>query len=48
MPVLRRLLDRASVVGGMADMAEEWTLIVAVPWALSAGVIAASKVLSSE
>jgi hypothetical protein len=27
---------------------EEWTLIVAVPWALSAGVIAASKVLSSE
>ena len=26
---------------------EEWTLIVAVPWALSAGVIAAAKVLSS-
>lgn len=26
----------------------KWTLIVAVPWALSAGVIAASKVLSSD
>ena len=26
----------------------EWTLIVAVPWALSAGVVAAAKVLSPE
>lgn len=26
----------------------EWTLIVAVPWALSAGVVAAAKVLSSD
>ena len=25
-----------------------WTLIVAVPWALSAGVVAAAKVLSPE
>ena len=27
---------------------EHWTLIVAVPWALSAGVIAAAKLLSSD
>lgn len=27
---------------------ESWTLIVAVPWALSAGVIAAAKVLSAD
>lgn len=27
---------------------EHWALVVATPWALSAGVIAASKVLSSE
>ena len=27
---------------------EKWTLIVAVPWALSAGVIGASKILSSD
>ena len=26
----------------------EWTLIVAVPWALSAGVVAAAKVLSPD
>jgi hypothetical protein len=27
---------------------DEWTLIVAVPWALSAGVIGAAKILSPE
>ena len=27
---------------------EEWTLIVATPWALSAGVIGASKILSPD
>ena len=33
---------------GAWQINEEWTLIVAVPFALSAGVIAATKVLSSD